>query len=60
VLERLGMRKEAHFVENEFVKGEWQTELIYAMVEGEWRARRCPAAPGRAARRETRARQGRP
>jgi hypothetical protein len=26
VLERLGMRKEAHFVENEFVKGEWQSE----------------------------------
>jgi len=39
VLERLGMRKEAHFVENEFVKGEWQSELVYAMVEGEWHGR---------------------
>jgi hypothetical protein len=37
VLERLGMRNEAHFVENEFVKGEWRSELAYAMLEGEWR-----------------------
>ena len=39
VLERLGMRREAHFVENEFVKGEWQSELVYALLEREWRAR---------------------
>jgi RimJ/RimL family protein N-acetyltransferase len=38
VLERLGMRREAHFVENEFVKGEWQSELVYAVLEREWRA----------------------
>jgi RimJ/RimL family protein N-acetyltransferase len=37
VLERLGMRREAHFVENEFVKGEWQSELVYAVLEQEWR-----------------------
>jgi RimJ/RimL family protein N-acetyltransferase len=37
VLERLGMRCEAHFVENEFVKGEWQSELVYALLEREWR-----------------------
>ncbi len=39
VLERLGMRKEAHFVQNEFVKGEWADEAVYAMLEDEWRAR---------------------
>jgi RimJ/RimL family protein N-acetyltransferase len=39
VLERLGMRREAHLVENEMVKGEWTDELIYAMLEDEWRAR---------------------
>ncbi len=39
VLEKLGMRLEAHFVENEFVKGEWQSELVYAILEREWRAR---------------------
>jgi RimJ/RimL family protein N-acetyltransferase len=39
LLERLGMRREAHFVENEFVKREWQSELVYAILEDEWRAR---------------------
>jgi RimJ/RimL family protein N-acetyltransferase len=36
VLEKLGMRLEAHFVENEWVKGEWQSELVYAVLEREW------------------------
>jgi RimJ/RimL family protein N-acetyltransferase len=40
VLERLGMRREAHFVENEFVKGEWVDELVYAILADEWRSRR--------------------
>jgi RimJ/RimL family protein N-acetyltransferase len=40
VLERLGMRREAHFVENEIVKGEWSDEVVYAMLEDEWRSRR--------------------
>ena len=38
VLEKLGMRQEAHLVENEFVKGEWQSELAYAILDREWRA----------------------
>ena len=37
VLEKLGMRREAHLVENEWVKSEWQSELVYAMMEHEWR-----------------------
>ena len=36
VLEKLGMRLEAHFVENEWVKGEWQSELVYSVLEREW------------------------
>ncbi len=40
VLERLGMRREAHLVENEWVKGEWQSELVYALLASEWRAAR--------------------
>jgi RimJ/RimL family protein N-acetyltransferase len=40
LMERLGMRKEAHLKENEFVKGEWTDELIYAMLEDEWKATR--------------------
>jgi RimJ/RimL family protein N-acetyltransferase len=36
VLEKLGMRLEAHFVENEWVKNEWQSELVYSVLEHEW------------------------
>ena len=36
VLEKLGMRREAHLVENEWVKGEWQSELVYAILDREW------------------------
>ena len=36
LMERLGMRREAHLRENEFVKGEWCDELIYAMLASEW------------------------
>ncbi|BCW87762.1 Spermidine N(1)-acetyltransferase [Alphaproteobacteria bacterium SO-S41] len=38
VMEKLGMRREAHFVRNEFVKGEWTGGIIYAMLDEEWRA----------------------
>jgi RimJ/RimL family protein N-acetyltransferase len=38
VLERIGMRQEALFAENEWVKGEWQSERVYAILEREWRA----------------------
>jgi RimJ/RimL family protein N-acetyltransferase len=38
VLERLGMRREAHFVQNEVVKGEWTDEVVYALTEDEWHA----------------------
>ena len=37
VLQRLGMRKEAELVENEHVKGEWQSEVVYALLDREWR-----------------------
>jgi len=38
VLEKLGMRLEAHFVENEWVKNEWQSELVYSVLDREWSA----------------------
>ncbi len=37
LMERLGMRREAHFRENEFVKGEWTGEYVYALLAEEWR-----------------------
>ncbi len=42
VLERAGLRREAHLVENEFVKGEWTDEFIYAILRSEWEARQQP------------------
>jgi RimJ/RimL family protein N-acetyltransferase len=33
---RLGMRQEARLVHNEFFKGEWSTELDFAMLADEW------------------------
>lgn len=36
VLQKLGMRQEAHLIENEWVKGEWQSEVVYAILAGEW------------------------
>ncbi len=38
VLEKLGMRLEARLVENEWIKGEWQSELVYAVLDREWTA----------------------
>jgi RimJ/RimL family protein N-acetyltransferase len=45
LLERLGMRREGHLKENEYVKGEWTDEAIYATLVDEWRARRGPLEP---------------
>ncbi len=39
VLERLGMRREALLIENEWVKGEWTDEAVYAVLAREWRSR---------------------
>jgi RimJ/RimL family protein N-acetyltransferase len=36
VLERLGMRREALLVKNEWFKGEWSNEADYALLEEEW------------------------
>lgn len=38
LMERLGMRREAHFVHGEIFKGEWGEEFVYAMLDHEWRA----------------------
>ena len=38
LVRRVGMRQEARLVENELFKGEWSTELDYAMLAAEWHA----------------------
>jgi RimJ/RimL family protein N-acetyltransferase len=43
VLTKLGLRHEAHLVQNELFKGEWTDEDDFAMLRSEWEAAR--AAP---------------
>ena len=39
VMEKLGMRREAHFRQNERVKGEWTDEIVCALLADEWASR---------------------
>jgi len=55
LMERLGMTREAHLIENEFVKGEWTGEFVYAIREQQWSVPGRSAAAGPSGRR-----QGRP
>lgn len=36
LVERIGFRKEAHFVESLMINGKWVDDLIYAMLKKEW------------------------
>lgn len=36
VCERLGLRKEAHHIENVYIRDEWCDTVIYAMLRREW------------------------
>lgn len=38
VMEKLGMRREAHFRDHAIIKGEWGDEMVYAICEDEWRS----------------------
>jgi RimJ/RimL family protein N-acetyltransferase len=42
---RVGMRQEAHLVENEWFKGEWTDELDFGLLTSEWPSRRLPGCP---------------
>jgi RimJ/RimL family protein N-acetyltransferase len=36
LLERVGMRREAHFIKNVWFKGQWISEYWYAILRNEW------------------------
>ena len=36
LLERVGMRREAHYIENAWFKGKWGSEYEYAILDKEW------------------------
>jgi RimJ/RimL family protein N-acetyltransferase len=38
LLEKLGFRREAHFIDNVFFKGAWGSEYQYALLQREWKA----------------------
>jgi aminoglycoside 6'-N-acetyltransferase len=40
LLERVGMRREAHHLRNAWWQGEWTDEYVYAVLADEWRDRR--------------------
>lgn len=42
---RLGMRQEAHLLENEWFKGEWTDELDFGLLASEWPSKRQPGCP---------------
>lgn len=37
VMQKLGMRKEGHFLQDRFIKGKWEDSFMYAILEDEWR-----------------------
>jgi RimJ/RimL family protein N-acetyltransferase len=38
LMERIGMRREAHFLHDARAKGEWVDDYVYAVLESEWAA----------------------
>ena len=45
LLERLGMRREGHFVENVWFKGGWSDEYLYAVLRHEWLGEQTRESP---------------
>jgi RimJ/RimL family protein N-acetyltransferase len=43
LMRRLGMRQEAHFVQNEIFKGAWGDEVVFAILAQEWARRQGKA-----------------
>jgi RimJ/RimL family protein N-acetyltransferase len=42
LLERLGMRREGHFLQNVWFKGKWGDEYLYAILKEEWLRKHSP------------------
>lgn len=36
LVERIGFRKEAHFIESLWINGQWVDDIIYALIEKDW------------------------
>ncbi len=42
LLERVGLRREAHFRKSLWFKGEWADDILFAILEEEWQAKKRP------------------
>jgi aminoglycoside 6'-N-acetyltransferase len=40
LFERVGMRREGHFIKNVWFKGRWADECLFALLQAEWLSRR--------------------
>jgi RimJ/RimL family protein N-acetyltransferase len=47
LLERLGLRREGHFIQNVWFKGRWSDEYLYGMLQNEWLGKRGKNVQGR-------------
>jgi RimJ/RimL family protein N-acetyltransferase len=36
LVERIGFRKEAHFIESLFINGKWVDDIVYAITRKDW------------------------
>lgn len=52
----LGLRQEAHLVHHEWIKGAWGDELVFAVLDDEWRELRSRVVPARSAAADAAAR----
>jgi len=54
LLERVGVLREGHFLENVWFKGRWSDEYLYALLKDEWLRKRTYNFHGVGRRRRTR------
>ena len=46
LLERLGLRREGHFIQNVWFKGKWADEYLYAVLQDEWLSKHSTGVEG--------------
>jgi RimJ/RimL family protein N-acetyltransferase len=47
LLERLGLRREGHFIQNVWFKGKWVDEYLYAILQEEWLSKHSANVEGK-------------
>jgi RimJ/RimL family protein N-acetyltransferase len=47
LLQKIGMREEAHMIQSLWIKGAWVDDVVFAMLRKEWRAEKWANTQGR-------------